>query len=177
MTDSADNFEVTMYGPYVDFAAPGWQIYSTTTSGGYATGSGCSYAAPLVAGVVAWMFGVNPTLRPDDVIGILTNTCVQLGPPGWNEFYGWGRINFGAAAAATVATLPAITLVQWTNQRVSVSANFRPGPAYSLLRTAQLFPAGWTQVGNAVITTNGSTIILADPSPPAGGAFYRVEEN
>ena len=176
MTDSADNFEDTMYGPYIDFAAPGWQIYSTTTGGGYATGSGCSYAAPLVAGVVAWVFGVNPTLRPDDVIGILTNTCVELGPPGWNEFYGWGRINFGAAAAATIATLPAITSVQWTNQRVSVSANFRPGPSYALLRTGQLVPAGWTQVSNAIITTNGSTIILADPSPPSGGAFYRLEE-
>lgn len=176
MTDSADNFEDTMYGPYVDFAAPGWQIYSTTTGGGYASGSGCSYAAPLVAGVVAWMFGVNPTLGPDDIIGILTNTCVQLGPPGWNEFYGWGRIDFGAAAAATVATLPTITSVQWTNQGVVVSANFRPGPAYSLWRTGQLVPATWMEVGNAMATSNGNTIVLVDPSPPASGAFYRLEE-
>ena len=74
MTDAADNFQDTQYGPYIDFAAPGYHIYSTSTGGGYAVGSGCSYAAPLVAGVVAWMFGLNPTLSPDEVIGILKDT-------------------------------------------------------------------------------------------------------
>ena len=174
MTDAADNFQETMYGPYIDFAAPGYDIYSTTTGGGYATASGCSFAAPLVAGVAAWILGLNPTLSPSDVIGILTNTAVDLGPTGWDEYYGWGRIDFAAAAAATYATLPAINSVQATNGAVVVSANFRPGPTYSLSRTAQLAPLLWAPVTPLLVATNGNVITLTDTAPLAVQAFYRV---
>ena len=174
MTDAADNFQATQYGPYVDFSAPGYQIYSTSTGGGYATGSGCSYAAPLVAGVVAWILGLNPTLMPDDVIGILTNTAVDLGPTGWDEYYGWGRVDFGAAAAAAAATLPHISSVQWTNQMLIVTANFRAGPDYSLWRSAQVSPPAWQRVANASLATNANHICLTDPTPLPAQAFYRV---
>ena len=175
MTDAADNFQATMYGPYIDFSAPGYQIYSTSTGNSYATGTGCSFAAPLVAGVMAWIFGLNPTLAPGDVIGILTNTAVDLGTAGWDEYYGWGRINFGAAAAAATATLPNISRVQWSNNAVMMSANFRPGLNYSLWRTAQLAPPLWTQTTNTLLTTNGSVILLTDPAPLSPNTFYRVQ--
>jgi subtilisin family serine protease len=175
MTDAADNFEATMYGPYIDFSAPGYQIYSTTTGGGYATASGCSFAAPLVAGVMAWMFSVNPTLAPGEVIEILTNTAVELGPPGRNEYYGWGRIDFAAAAAATQTTLPNISSAQWSNGAVVISANFRPGLTYTLLRAGQLAPPAWAPVANAFLSTNGAVVVLTDPSPPGANAFYRVQ--
>src|ERR1039458_4134308 len=92
MTDAADQFQGTMYGPYIDFSAPGYQIYSTTTSGGYAYGIGCSFAAPLVCGVVAWILGLNPTLNPDDVIAILQSTATDLGAPGWDPFLRYDRV-------------------------------------------------------------------------------------
>jgi subtilisin family serine protease len=175
MTDAADNFQETMYGPYIDFAAPGYEIYSTTTGGSYATASGCSFAAPLVAGVVAWIFGLNPTLEPDDVIGILTNTAVELGPPGWNEYYGWGRVDFGAAAEAAAATRPNISSVQWSTNAVVVTANFRAGLNYSLWRAAQLTPPMWTQATNILLATNGGSIVLTDSSPLPTQAFYLVQ--
>jgi subtilisin family serine protease len=175
LPDAADNFQATMYGPYIDFSAPGYEIYSTSTGGGYATGSGCSFAAPLVAGVAAWIFGLNPTLAPDDVIGILTNTAVDLGVPGWDEYYGWGRVDFGAAAAAAAATLPNITSVQWSNNAVVVTAHFRPGLNYSLWRAPQLIPPVWAQVAGALLATNGGAISLSDPAPFPTQAFYRVQ--
>jgi len=175
MTDAADNFQSTMYGPYIDFSAPGYQIYSTSTGGGYSSATGCSFASPLVAGVVAWIFGLNPTLAPDEVIGILTNTAVDLGPPGWDGFYGWGRVDFGAAARAAAATLPNISSVQWSNNAVIVSANFRPGLSYSLWRTAQLTPPAWEQATNALLTTNSGAISLTDPTPFLPNGFYRVQ--
>lgn len=174
MTDAADNFQATMYGPYIDFSAPGYEIYSTTTDGGYASGTGCSFAAPLVAGVVAWILGLNPTLSPSDVIEMLTNTAVNLGTPGWNEYFGWGRIDFGAAAAAAAATLPNITSVRWSSNWAILSANLRPGLAYSLWRTAQLSPPNWAQVANAIPATNGGTITLTDPAPPPACAYYSL---
>lgn len=172
MTDAADNFQGTISGPYIDFAAPGYDIYSTTIAGGYTSGTGCSFAAPLVAGVVAWIFGLNPTLSPDHVIGILTNTSVQLGSP---LYYGWGRIDFGAAASAALATLPNITSVQWSNGSVAIAANYRAGVTCTLWRSAQFSPAQWNQVANAILATNAAEIVLTDPSPPPATAFYRVQ--
>ena len=175
MTDAADNFEDTMYGGYIDFAAPGWQIYSTTTGGGYAYDSGTSYATPLFCGVVAWLFSLNPTLGPDDVIGILKNTAVDLGPTGWDQYYGWGRVDFGAAATAALATLPAIYGLQVTGHQVAISASHQPGLVYRLWRTAQLVPPAWSPVVNAITSTNSIGIVLTDLTPIAGSSFYRVQ--
>jgi hypothetical protein len=105
----------------------------------------------------------------------LTNTAVDLGAPGWDDYYGWGLINFGAAAAAAAATLPNVTSVQWSNNTVVVSANYRPRLNYSLWRTPQLAPLNWTPVPNAPSTTNGSVISLTDSTPSSGAAFYRVQ--
>lgn len=174
MTDAADNIEGTMSGSYIDFAAPGYQIYSTTTGGSYATGSGTSYAAPLFCGVVAGLFSINPTLTPDDVIGILQSTAV-LQPTQSPLFYGAGRINYAAAASATAATLPNIVSLRSTNGHMVVTANFRPGLNYTLLRTTQINPPDWLPVPNSTAITNSNVIELSDPAPPAGNAFYRVQ--
>jgi len=175
MTDAADNFEDTMYGGYIDFAAPGWQIYSTTTGGGYAYGSGTSYATPLFCGVAAWLFSLNPTLGPDDVIGILKSTAVDLGPPGSDQYYGWGRVDFAAAATAALATLPTIYGLQVTGHQVVISASHQPGLVYRLWRTVQLVAPSWSPVVNAMTSTNAIGIVLTDPTPIAGSSFYRVQ--
>jgi subtilisin family serine protease len=175
MTDAADQFQGTMYGPYIAFAAPGYLIYSTTTGGGYGYGTGCSFAAPLVCGVMAWMIGLNPTLKPEDVIAILQSTAVDLGAPGWDPYFGWGRVNFAGAAAATAATLPNIANIQWSNHQIVISANYRPNLAYSLWRSAQAADPVWSAVTNWTGATNGNMITLTDPTPPSGQSFYRVQ--
>lgn len=58
--------------------------------------SGTSMATPFVSGVVALMLGVDPTLSPDDVKQIITQTASQM--PGFSEFeVGAGYINAYAA--------------------------------------------------------------------------------
>jgi hypothetical protein len=174
MTDAADNFQGTLAGAYIDFAAPGYEVYSTALAGAYASASGCSYAAPLFSGVAAWICGVNPTLAADDVIGILRDTSVDLGPSGWDQYYGWGRVNFGAAAAAAVATLPNITGATQQGNSFAMSATYRPSETCTLWRTTQLNLPLWTLVTNAIIVTNGAVVNLSDPAPPSGRAFYKV---
>jgi subtilisin family serine protease len=173
MTDAADNPQ-SAYGYHIDFAAPGWQVYSTTINGGYAFDSGTSYATPLFCGVVAVLFSINPTLESDEVINLLKNTAVDKGPSGWDMWYGWGRINFGAAAAAAEATLPQITSALQTNGLFSVATSCKPGLDYTLWRTPALSAPQWTQVLNPILATNDGRILLTDPSPVQTMRFYRV---
>lgn len=176
MTDAADNMR-SLAGPQVDFAAPGWAIYSTMTGGAYGFASGTSYAAPVFAGVVAVLFSINPTLVPDDVIGILKRTAHQPNgwPAGeWNQFYGWGRIDFAAAAAAAEATLPMITSLVLTNGQARVTANYSSGLNYSIWWRSSLGEGNWSQVTNIMVATNGDTISFVDPLPARGIGFYQV---
>lgn len=79
-----------------DISAPGTRICSTY-QGGYALLTGTSMASPVVAGVAALCFAADPSLSPDDVIGVLEGTATDLGAEGWDEETGYGRVDAEAA--------------------------------------------------------------------------------
>lgn len=79
-----------------DISAPGTRICSTY-QGGYASLTGTSMASPMVAGVAALCFAADPSLSPDDVIGVLEGTATDLGAEGWDEETGYGRVDAEAA--------------------------------------------------------------------------------
>ena len=81
------------YGPEVDAAAPGADIYSTTLDDAYLSANGTSTAAPHVSGLAALVWSVQPDLTNDEVARVITETVRDLGTPGWDEFYGWGLID------------------------------------------------------------------------------------
>lgn len=95
------------YGSYVDVAAPGAGIYTTTKGGGYASVSGTSFASPATAAVVALMMAANPKLGPDDITKHLFATTVDLGTAGFDKYYGHGRIDAAAAVQAAAAATAA----------------------------------------------------------------------
>jgi subtilisin len=59
------------YGSSVDVIAPGVNVNSTWAGGGYKTENGTSMATPHVAGVVALMAAVDPTLTPTEALDAL----------------------------------------------------------------------------------------------------------
>jgi subtilisin family serine protease len=85
------------YGPYIDLSAPCSAIYTTIKGGGYGNVGGTSFSAPIAAGVAALIFSVNPSLTPSQVEQILEATTVDLGDPGYDIYYGWGRVDAYAA--------------------------------------------------------------------------------
>ena len=88
-------------GNIVDLAAPGCTGMTTTSGGGYASACGTSFSAPLTAGVAALMLSANPGLTAADVARILKQSADDLGAPGWDTTYAWGRLN--AAQAVSLA--------------------------------------------------------------------------
>jgi subtilisin family serine protease len=66
--------EFSNFGSTVDVIAPGTQIYSDWTGGGYATEMGTSMASPHVAGVAALILAAYPGLAPADVEDLLKST-------------------------------------------------------------------------------------------------------
>jgi PKD repeat protein len=91
--DALASFSV--YGTFVDLVAPGVGIL-TTDSGfdsDYATADGTSYACPLTSGVCALIWSARPSLSPNDVELILKAGADDIGAPGIDDIFGYGRIN------------------------------------------------------------------------------------
>lgn len=93
------------YGIGLDLVAPGVEIYSTKTSVNYGIGSGTSFASPIVAGVAALLYSVDPGITPAEVkSALIENADVISGYPanndGWNKYVGYGLVNAGAAVSS-----------------------------------------------------------------------------
>ncbi len=80
-----------------DVAAPGVDVPSTWSGGGYVLLSGTSMAAPHVAGAAALVLDANPALGPGEVARVLEETALDLGSPGKDDDSGAGRVDAFAA--------------------------------------------------------------------------------
>jgi subtilisin family serine protease len=88
------------HGPEIDIAAPGADIYNTTLNNSYASASGTSTATPQVSGLAALVWSAQPSLTNAEVARVITRTVRDLGQPGWDRYYGWGRIDAYQAASS-----------------------------------------------------------------------------
>jgi subtilisin len=89
-------------GPEVDLCAPGVTVLSDKRGGGTTVMSGTSMASPHVAGVAALAWGSHRFSTNEEIWNLLAFTVDNLGVPGWDLLYGYGRVNALAAAAAMV---------------------------------------------------------------------------
>jgi subtilisin family serine protease len=101
------------YGPELDMVAPGSSISplpvyaSGNQTSAYATASGTSFASPLVAGVASLLLAQNPTLSPDELVAILTESTEQPSGMSGETFttqYGYGRLNAHKATLLGLAS-------------------------------------------------------------------------
>jgi subtilisin len=96
-------------GPEVEICAPGVNVLSTIPGGGYGTKSGTSMACPHVAGAAAVVWGSHRFATNVQVWNLLGSTADNLGIPGWDSLYGYGRVDVDQAAAELVVP-PAVPL-------------------------------------------------------------------
>lgn len=154
------------YGPTLDIVAPsdddwvfqGGQWFATGTHGlrttdrmgsnGWASGSsnyydffgGTSGATPQVSGVAALVLSVNPTLTKAQVESILYTTADDMGPSGFDNEYGNGRVNAHqavlAAGGSSDTTPPSVP--------TNVSASNETATTFDLSWTASTDDTGVT---------------------------------
>jgi thermitase len=81
----------------VEVAAAGVDVLSTVRGGTYRTLSGTSMATPHVAGVAALIATKNPTFTAAQVRSKLTSSVDDLGTPGRDTVFGFGRVTLSKA--------------------------------------------------------------------------------
>jgi len=108
------------YGPELDIVSPsgqtGAKIWTTDIAGSVGFNNtnpdildytdkftGTSAACPIAAGVAALILSVEPTLTSDDVRHFLERSAKDLGDPGRDDYYGWGRVDARAALDMVLA--------------------------------------------------------------------------
>ncbi len=90
-------------GPQVMFASPGADLAAAGNDHGYAAVRGTSFAAPIVAALLASGMTEPNAGNAQTAIAALAKTAVDLGPPGRDLTYGFGLV--GADHRIDPATL------------------------------------------------------------------------
>lgn len=183
----------SQYGPQCDIAAPGGEMASSQDKGGilstlptnntflstylgfnqdYDYLQGTSQATPHVSGVAGLIFSMNPSFSPEEVEDILTSTALDLGETGWDQTYGYGRVDALAALhSIEVTAIPDLYsydhLVYDGNYTLQWS-EVPEAPAY-VLQEDDNFSF------NSPVTFDGLTqFAYSFIEKPAGTYYYRV---
>ena len=106
--DALSTFSNT--GNNIDLCAPGESIKVLMGGGLYGTGTGTSLSAPIVAGVAALVMSANPNLTGVQVQQLLKNNADDLGQPGWDTSFGYGRVNAFRSVQAAIGYTGTITV-------------------------------------------------------------------
>jgi subtilisin len=97
--DSANNLAAfSSRGPEVELCAPGVNVLSTIPGGGYGTKSGTSMACPHVSGTTALAWGSHRYANNVTIRRLLAWTSDNLGVPGRDSNFGYGRVDAEQAA-------------------------------------------------------------------------------
>ncbi len=87
-------------GPHIDLCAPGVDVLSTSLGGGYASHTGTSPAAAVVAGLAALVAQGRTDLPMPWVAKLLCRTASDLGEAGRDPVFGSGGVDVLAALAS-----------------------------------------------------------------------------
>ncbi|MDF9796135.1 subtilisin [Catalinimonas alkaloidigena] len=93
-------------GSEVELCAPGVNVLSTKAGGGYVKYSGTSMACPHVAGAAAIAKGTHRYASNVEIRSLLARTADELGNPGHDDDFGYGRVDPHQAAFSNTAPSP-----------------------------------------------------------------------
>jgi len=162
---------------YPEIVAPGVNIRTTQRFGLYQNATGTSLAAPHVAGALALLLSFDPDLTASEQEAALIDSAVDLGAPGPDNQFGYGRLDAlaayqglsGGPPPTTTTTLPASDAVGPITEFPTLAPNPSNGTVDVLLHAT----GDDTGTGGSVITA--SEYFIAAPGPDGSGAALTVE--
>jgi subtilisin family serine protease len=98
-------------GPQVKFAAPGADMAAACLAGKFTAVRGTSFAAPIVAGLLAADMPAPDTLSAQRAVAGLARTAVDLGARGPDKVYGNGLVGEALRPDLALANLPPGSIV------------------------------------------------------------------
>ena len=104
-------YSYSSFGQYIDIAAPGSAYTVGRGDNLYGTVGGTSVAAPYVTGVFGLVASINPALTPQQMVDIVLANADDLGTSGWDQYYGWGRVNAYKAVLAAKNYIPTTGII------------------------------------------------------------------
>ena len=187
------------YGTHVDVAAPGgdsgdyngdgysdlvWSTCGDDSSGtikfDYELKAGTSMATPHMAGVVALMKAVNPTLTPDGLDALLVSGEItnDIGDPGRDNYYGYGLIDaYKAVVASGSGSVTALTVnpaaVNLGTSTTGATLTVSKIGSDALSVTGFSASESWLTVSEASVDANGlgTYTVTADRSGLTDGGY------
>lgn len=120
------------YGEGINLAAPSAVETADPNSGvNMSKGPGTSYAAPHVTGAIALL--IRQGFRTPALLQKrLEETATDRGPAGWDDHWGWGTLNVGAAVVrapvVTAIETPPLPITAQGNIPVSATVSWGAGP-------------------------------------------------
>lgn len=185
-TDQNDNLaSFSDYGSWIDLSAPGTSILTTMMGGSYGYWQGTSFSSPIAAATAALVLSLRPTLSNSSLVALLEQNSDDLGTPGWDQYFGYGRINVykavTAASGLTVDTTPPTVSISSPASGATVSGTIEiQGTATDNVgvtaiqfyvdshlvtsATSSPFAFSWSTTGVA----NGSHTLMVEASDAAG---------
>lgn len=154
------------YGSYVDISAPMENIYSTAVGGSIGPVTGTSFAAPIVTGTVALIANANPGLTASQIRQILFDSAKDLGTTGWDEKFGWGRVDAAAAVALALTYEAPAPDTQQPTATITAPANGATVSGYVSIDISANDNVGVARVD---LYMNGSNIATDNSSPYSFG--------
>ena len=103
--------------------APGVDLYTTDLNGGYASASGTSFSSPMAAGLAALLWSAKPEKTASGIWSDMKNSADDLGSPGPDRDFGWGRMN---AYKALCRVVTCRNYYAGTEKAVAYPNPFRP---------------------------------------------------
>ncbi len=168
------------FGPWVDIAAPGTDIVTTTFNEDYVATAGTSFSSPYVGAVAALVMAANPTLTALEVRAILENTTddvyygeVDPGP----AYIGTGRTNAFTALQAADTGLPLGEIASPRPRQTYPSDQDRitirllaQGESYALSYRG-IGEVSWMDLASDMIPAGATGLLELNPPNPGVGVY------
>lgn len=159
-TDQIDGrYTSSNHGNWIELSAPATDILSTVPHNSYGEFTGTSMSSAFVTGAAALLWSHQPGLSADEVRRRLQETAIDLGDPGKDPFFGYGRIDMFSPPQSTPPPVGG-TIVEPDRTQVSLLFAMEVMVvsiiSIALLKNARKIPTGSPPDSRSQSESNGS---------------------